>query len=65
MFNMHWEAVSFEIPQFDGLEWFRSIDTSLPSPEDIVDPDKYVEINDSNYLVTGRSVVVLVTKESG
>ena len=65
MFNMHWDAVSFQIPQIEGLKWMRSIDTSLPSPEDIVDPDKYVEITNTNYLLTGRSVVVLVSRESG
>jgi glycogen operon protein len=65
MFNMHWDAVSFEIPQIEGLKWMRSIDTSLSSPEDIVDPDKYVEITNTNYLLTGRSVVVLVSQESG
>jgi hypothetical protein len=43
----------------------RSIDTSLPSPEDILDPENYIEISDSNYLLTGRSVVVLVSQESG
>ena len=65
MFNMHWDAVSFQIPQIDGLKWVRSIDTSLPSPQDIVDPENYVDISSSDYLLTGRSVVVLVTKESG
>ena len=65
MFNMHWDAVSFELPQIEGLKWMRAIDTSLPTPEDIVDQENYVEILDSNYMLTGRSVVVLITKESG
>jgi glycogen operon protein len=65
MFNMHWDAVSFELPQIQGLKWMRSIDTSLPSPEDIVEPEDYVEISESHYMLTGRSVVVLVSRETG
>ena len=65
MFNMHWDAVSFQLPHIKGLKWMRSIDTSLPSPEDILDPDNYVKISDDNYILTGRSVVVLVSRETG
>jgi hypothetical protein len=43
----------------------RSIDTSLASPEDIVEPEDYVEISESHYMLTGRSVVVLVSRETG
>ena len=46
MMNMYWDAIDFEIPQFDGLNWYRAIDTSLRSPEDIVDYDQQVIIND-------------------
>ena len=35
MMNMFWDAIDFDIPQFDGLYWFRLIDTSLPSPDDM------------------------------
>ena len=65
MINMHWDSVSFDIPQNKGLCWERSIDTSLPSPQDIVDPEDYVEISETNYILTGRSVVILVSKETG
>ena len=64
MMNMYWDAIDFEIPQFDGLSWYRSIDTSLRSPEDIVDYDQQVKINDGRYVVTGRSVVVLLSRET-
>jgi glycogen operon protein len=64
MMNMYWDAIDFEIPQFDGLDWYRSIDTSLRSPEDIVDYDQQVKINDQRYVVTGRSIVVLLSRET-
>ena len=41
----------------------RSIDTSLPSPEDIVEPEDYVEISESTLYADGRSVVVLFLKK--
>ncbi len=62
MFNMHWEPVSFEIPQYDSLSWYRSIDTSLSSPEDIVEEKDQVFIKDNNYIVNDRSIVILVTR---
>jgi glycogen operon protein len=62
MFNMYWEALEFEIPQFDGLKWFRAIDTALPSPNDISPVDKQITIEDNTYTLTPRSVVVLASK---
>ena len=62
--NMYWDGIEFEIPQFNGLDWYRIIDTSLPSPDDIVDREQQVKISDNHYIVTGRSVVVLITRES-
>jgi len=61
MMNMYWEAVEFQIPTFEGLEWYRSLDTALPSPKDIDSSKKKVKVKES-YLVTGRSIVVLVSK---
>lgn len=62
MYNMYWEGVEFEIPQVAGLKWYRSIDTSLPSPNDICSGEQQVAVNGSSYLVTGRSVVVLISR---
>ena len=64
MMNMFWDAIDFDIPQFDGLDWYRLIDTSLPSPDDIVDRGQQVKISDNHYIVTGRSVVVLFSRAS-
>ena len=62
MFNMYWEGVEFQIPQATGLKWYRAIDTSLPSPNDISPRDQQVAINDNSYVVTGRSIVVLASR---
>ena len=61
MMNMAPDPVEFQIPKFENLEWYRSIDTALQSPKDIDTTNKKVKIKDS-YLVTDRSVVVLVSK---
>jgi glycogen operon protein len=62
MFNMYWEALEFEIPQVNGLKWYRAIDTALPSPNDISPVEKQIPIDDNTYTLTSRSVVVLASK---
>ena len=62
MFNMYWEGIEFQLPQLEGLSWYRSIDTAQPTPNDITEPDKLVKITDNSYIVGGRSIVVLVSK---
>jgi glycogen operon protein len=62
MFNMYWEALEFDIPQIDGLRWYRSIDTSLASPNDISIFEDQIPINDHTYTLTSRSVVVLISR---
>jgi glycogen operon protein len=52
--------VEFEIPQYEGLEWRRSLDTALPSPLDIDISDSR-QLVDQSYLVTPHSIVVLVS----
>jgi glycogen operon protein len=64
MFNMYWDGVEFEIPQASGLRWYRAIDTALPTPNDIQPPEQQVAIDGSTYLVTGRSIVVLASRET-
>jgi glycogen operon protein len=59
---MYWDAVEFQIPKIDGLNWYRSVDTGEASPNDISEPEDMVLIKESTYLVGGRSVVVLVSK---
>jgi isoamylase len=60
--NAYWEALEFELPPVDNelrTVWRRWIDTSLESPDDIVEWDKALAIPYSNYRAGPRSVVVL------
>jgi glycogen operon protein len=62
MFNMYWEALEFEIPQINGLRWYRAIDTALASPEDISPIEDQIPIDNNSYILTSRSVVVLSSR---
>jgi glycogen operon protein len=62
MFNMYWESIDFEIPKVNGLNWYRAIDTALPSPNDISLNEDQILIDDSTYTLTSRSVVVLASR---
>jgi glycogen operon protein len=61
MFNMGDDMIGFELPQIERREWRRAIDTSLPSPDDIADSDAQIPVSGNQYLVNGRSVVVLAS----
>ncbi|MFN8621788.1 MAG: glycogen debranching protein GlgX [Chloroflexota bacterium] len=63
MMNMYWEPLAFELPQVDGRRWARSVDTALPSPEDIAQAGAEVLVEGSTYLVSPRSVVVLIGRD--
>jgi len=62
MMNMYWEPLDFELPTVSGRGWYRALDTALLAPSDIADPGAEVAISGNSYLVTARSVVVLVSK---
>jgi glycogen operon protein len=59
MFNMYWEALDFEVPAVPGRRWYLVGDTSRPSPDDIVEPERQAPIKGDHVRVEGRSVVVL------
>jgi isoamylase len=58
MINGHWEDHEFTVPNGHS-EWHRVVDTSLPSPNDIVEPGKEPQLQDKKYKVRARSIVVL------
>ena len=62
MYNMYWEALDFEIPKVNGLRWYRAIDTSLPTPNDISPVEDQVPIDERTYTLTSRSIVVLASR---
>jgi glycogen operon protein len=56
------QTLAFELPPLSDRQWYRSIDTALASPEDIMESGADVPISGSEYLVTGRSVVVAISR---
>ena len=60
MINAYTKPLKFTI--FDGLvkPWFRVVDTSFPSPQDICIPGREVQIIGSKYVVKPKSIVVLM-----
>jgi isoamylase len=64
--NAYWEPLKFELPvPADGKqEWCRWIDTSLDSPDDIVDWPTAPKVSNSVYLAGPRSVAVLFARLS-
>ena len=62
MMNMYWESLEFQLPSLPGYGWYRSVDTALPSPEDVVALGQEVPMHGDVYTVTARSVVILDSK---
>ena len=60
MINPSGEDVELAVPAEHAGLWRRVIDTSLPSPDDIVEQGNEVLLDTSSYLVKSRSVVVLM-----
>ncbi|MFH0990042.1 MAG: glycogen debranching protein GlgX [bacterium] len=60
--NAFWEELKFAVPANEsGKGWSRVIDTSLPSPDDIVEEEKLVLLDDQSYYrVSARSLVLLI-----
>lgn len=61
-FNMYHEALEFSLPVLPkGLVWFRVADTSLPTPQDIVEPGQEVLLGNIRTLtIEARTTVILV-----
>ncbi len=60
--NAYWKPLEFELPPVSDSPkggWVRLIDTSLPSPNDIVEGTQGVRVDGSKYLVSARSVIML------
>ena len=63
IFNANWEQKKFMIPPHEGrFRWRRLVDTSLPSPQDIVNvPDALPLTPAEHYMVTARTAVILIS----
>jgi len=60
MLNAYWEALDFELPPA-AQPWRRWLDTSLPSPQDIVAWNSAAPVPAGLYRAAPRSVVVLIS----
>lgn len=63
MINEWTSALEFELPNLSkGQSWYRSVDTSLASPEDIVEPGNEKKLTSKTYKVPPQSTAVLISK---
>jgi glycogen operon protein len=62
MMNMNYEPLEFEIPQINGRKWYRFVDTSSESPDDILTDGKELILTAENYTVNSYSIVILISK---
>lgn len=60
MLNAYWEPLTFELPPLQGAQqWYRIVDTALPSPEDFCHSSVAQPVKEQ-YPVIARSAVVLL-----
>ena len=58
--NAYWEPLTFELPALPtGKSWFRIVDTSLLSPEDITEDVRKYPVQTTHYPTTARTAVIL------
>ncbi|MDR1218630.1 MAG: glycogen debranching protein GlgX [Treponema sp.] len=63
MFNSGAEQSPFTVPDAKSKKWFRSIDTALPSPDDILMPGMEHPIPTNGiYLMKPRSMAALISR---
>jgi glycogen operon protein len=64
MFNAGPKAVKFKVcDPMESKKWVRAVDTSLPSPNDIMTPGTEVPLENPNvYNVKDRSLVILISR---
>ena len=63
--NAYWDSLEFELPRAgndDGDSWHRWIDTTLDSPQDIVEWETAPTVPGGTYRAGPRSVVVLFAR---
>ena len=64
MLNMSESEVELALPRLSGRSWYRAIDTSKPSPADILDPASQSPQREDSYVARPRSVAVLESRPS-
>ena len=61
--NMHYLDLDFQLPQIEGYQWVRLVDTSSPSPDDIADPGSEGIVETNSYHASDRSAVILMSQK--
>ncbi len=61
LMNMGEESLPFRIPRLRGRSWYRYADTALPK-EAAMDTKATTKADGETYRVTGRSIVILVSR---
>jgi len=65
MFNAYWDPLDFDLPSLPDMAlagWQRWIDTSLESPEDVMDAASGPPVPGTQYRVAPRSVAALILR---
>ena len=63
MINAYWKPLTFSLPspkKLPGGSWYRWLDTSRASPDDIVPWDSMPAVTTNTYRLVGRSLVILI-----
>ncbi len=61
--NAYSGDLEFALPAIGEHEWFRLVDTALPSPQDIAEEGlEFPLLSQESYLVHARSVAIFVAK---
>jgi glycogen operon protein len=64
-FNMYDEPLDFELPALASGSWGRWIDTSLRSPDDLIEDPPLPTISEPRYRVASRAIVILLGRVQG
>lgn len=66
IFNTSWEDKKYLLPKIYKREWFYFSDTSKKEPDDVVNDDSIIKLeNQDSYLVSNRSTVILLGRFKG
>jgi len=56
--NMSDQAITVALPEIDGKSWCLAVDTSLPSPNDIIASKKQQPLPEAGYLVNSQTIAI-------
>lgn len=60
--NAYWEPLTVELPEVEGKRWYRVVDTSMPSGEDIVSDEEAHFLPETQYEIMPRTTIVLIAR---